>query len=138
MPLPVIESNPVAAGRSRPRSPGAGDDGRGEGVLAVGLGGGDQRAAASSSSKPPAGATSVRAGLPAVMVPVLSSTIVSSLCAVSRASAERIRMPAWAPLPVPTMIDSGVARPSAHGQAMISTATADDQGERAAPAAGRR
>ena len=59
------------------------------------------------------------------MVPVLSSTMVSSLCAVSRASAERIRMPAPAPLPVPTMIDSGVARPSAHGQAMISTDTAD-------------
>ena len=65
------------------------------------------------------------AGLPAVMVPVLSSTMVSSLCAVSSASAERISMPARAPLPVPTMIDSGVASPSAHGQAMISTATAD-------------
>ena len=70
------------------------------------------------------------------MVPVLSSTMVSSLCAVSSASAERIRMPAWAPFPVPTMIDSGVARPSAQGQAMIST---DDrghqgQGERRAPA----
>jgi hypothetical protein len=59
------------------------------------------------------------------MVPVLSSTTVSSLCAVSSASAERIRIPARAPLPVPTWIDSGVARPSAHGQAMISTAIAD-------------
>ena len=29
-----------------------------------------------------------------------------------------------APRPVPTMIDIGVARPRAHGQAMISTATA--------------
>ncbi len=28
-------------------------------------------------------------------------------------------------MPVPTWIDSGVARPSAHGQAMISTAMAD-------------
>ena len=65
------------------------------------------------------------AGLPAVMVPVLSNTMVSSLWAISSASAERMRMPAWAPLPVPTMIDSGVARPSAHGHAMISTATAD-------------
>ncbi len=43
----------------------------------------------------------------AVMMPVLSSTMVSSLCAVSRASVERMRTPAWAPLPVPTMIDSG-------------------------------
>ena len=32
--------------------------------------------------------------------------------------------PIVAPLPVPTMIDIGVASPSAHGQAMISTATA--------------
>ena len=32
--------------------------------------------------------------------------------------------PRSAPRPVPTMIDIGVARPSAHGQAMISTATA--------------
>ena len=32
--------------------------------------------------------------------------------------------PSWAPRPVPTMIPSGVASPRAHGQAMISTATA--------------
>ena len=35
-----------------------------------------------------------------------------------------MRMPSWAPRPVPTMIAVGVARPRAHGQAMISTATA--------------
>ena len=33
-------------------------------------------------------------------------------------------MPCSAPLPVPTMIAVGVARPRAQGQAMISTATA--------------
>ena len=44
--------------------------------------------------------------------------------AVSSASADRIRMPLWAPLPVLTMMDRGVARPSAQGQAMISTDTA--------------
>ena len=33
-------------------------------------------------------------------------------------------MPCSAPLPVPTVIDIGVARPSAQGQAMISTETA--------------
>ena len=33
-------------------------------------------------------------------------------------------MPNWAPRPVPTSRAVGVARPSAHGQAMISTATA--------------
>jgi hypothetical protein len=32
-------------------------------------------------------------------------------------------MPFSAPLPVPTMIEVGVANPIAHGQAMISTAT---------------
>ena len=46
-----------------------------------------------------------------------------TLCSRSSASALRNRMPFSAPLPVPTMIDVGVARPSAHGQAMISTAT---------------
>ena len=35
-----------------------------------------------------------------------------------------MRMPASAPLPVPTMIAVGVARPMAQGQAMISTAIA--------------
>ncbi len=35
-----------------------------------------------------------------------------------------ISTPACAPRPMPTMIDIGVARPSAQGQAMISTATA--------------
>ncbi len=33
-------------------------------------------------------------------------------------------MPCVAPLPVPTVTDIGVARPRAHGQAMISTDTA--------------
>jgi hypothetical protein len=42
----------------------------------------------------------------------------------SRASAFLISTPAVAPLPTPTMIDMGVARPSAQGQAMIRTDTA--------------
>ena len=42
----------------------------------------------------------------------------------SSASAFLTRIPLWAPRPVPTIIDIGVARPRAHGQAMISTATA--------------
>ena len=46
------------------------------------------------------------------------------LSSVSRASAFLISTPACAPRPMPTMIDIGVASPSAHGQAMISTATA--------------
>ncbi len=41
----------------------------------------------------------------------------------SRISGPLIRIPSWAPRPVPTSRAVGVARPSAHGQAMISTAT---------------
>ena len=55
-------------------------------------------------------------------VPVLSSTTVSTVCSVSSDSADLIRMPFSAPLPVPTMMATGVARPSAHGQEMTSTA----------------
>ncbi len=44
-------------------------------------------------------------------------------------------MPSWAPRPVPTSSAVGVARPSAQGQAMISTATAaDDANASPAPA----
>ena len=63
-------------------------------------------------------------GLPSVSVPVLSTTRVSTFSMRSRASAFLIRMPACAARPTPTMIDIGVARPSAQGQAMISTVTA--------------
>ena len=48
----------------------------------------------------------------------------STFSSVSSASAFRISTPASAPRPVPTMIDIGVARPSAQGHAMIRTATA--------------
>ena len=66
----------------------------------------------------------VTLGLPSVSVPVLSTTSVSTRSMRSRASAFLIRMPAWAPRPTVTMIDIGVASPSAHGQAMMSTVTA--------------
>ena len=68
--------------------------------------------------------TAVTAGLPSVSVPVLSTTSVSTFSRRSSASAFLISTPAWAPRPTPTMIDIGVASPSAQGQAMISTATA--------------
>ena len=60
-------------------------------------------------------------GRPAVSVPVLSKTTVSIRPAASSASPPRTRIPASAPRPVPTMIAVGVARPIAHGQAMITT-----------------
>ncbi len=62
--------------------------------------------------------------MPRVIVPVLSSTTVSSLCAVSSDAALLTRTPYCAPFPEATMIDSGVASPSAQGQAMIRTLTA--------------
>jgi hypothetical protein len=62
--------------------------------------------------------------LPSVKVPVLSTTNVSIFSRTSNASAFLISTPAIAPRPVPTMIDIGVAKPSAQGQAMINTATA--------------
>ena len=60
------------------------------------------------------------------MVPVLSNTTVSIWCAVSNASPDLMRIPFSAPFPVPTIIATGVARPSAHGQEITSTAIAVD------------
>ena len=77
-----------------------------------------------ASSKPSAAVIAVTDGLPSVRVPVLSTTRVSTFSSRSSASAFLISTPARAPLPTPTMIDIGVARPSAQGQAMISTDTA--------------
>ena len=58
-----------------------------------------------------------------VMVPVLSSTMVLSFVAVSRASLLLNKIPFSAPFPVPAIMAVGVARPRAHGQAMTRTAT---------------
>ena len=79
-------------------------------------------AAASSSSSAPLTATTRI--LPSVSVPVLSKATQSTLWAISSAAAVRIIMPSSAPLPVPTMMAVGVARPSAQGQEMTSTAMA--------------
>jgi hypothetical protein len=65
--------------------------------------------------------TSPSVGLPSVSVPVLSTTSVSIFEKPSSALASRTNTPAWAPRPVATITDMGVARPSAQGQAMIST-----------------
>ena len=60
-------------------------------------------------------------GLPSVRVPVLSKTIVSAFPAVSRVSADLIRIPSDAAFPVPTITATGVARPNAHGHEMTRT-----------------
>src|SRR5882672_8331829 len=70
------------------------------------------------------GTTADTLGLPSVKVPVLSTTSVSTFSSCSSASALLMRTPATAPRPVPTMMAIGVASPSAHGHAMISTAIA--------------
>ncbi len=44
-----------------------------------------------------------------------------------------MRIPSCAPRPVPTMSAVGVASPSAHGHAMISTATAAENAAVASP-----
>ncbi len=62
-------------------------------------------------------------GLPSVIVPVLSSSTVRTPLSRSSASPPRMRMPNSAARPVPTRIAVGVASPSAHGQAMMSTVT---------------
>ena len=61
------------------------------------------------------------------MVPVLSSTTTSRLWVSSSASPVLINRPAPAPFPVPTIIATGVASPSAHGQDTTKTAIADDK-----------
>jgi hypothetical protein len=61
-----------------------------------------------------------------VIVPVLSITTVSTICAVSNASPDLIRIPFSAPFPVPTIIATGVASPSAHGQEITRTAIPQD------------
>ena len=77
-----------------------------------------------TSLAPDAGATTTSCIRPCVIVPVLSSTATSTARVASRTSPPLITMPSCAPRPVPTMIAVGVARPRAHGHAMISTATA--------------
>ena len=79
---------------------------------------------ASARSVPSAVATPTSFMRPVVTVPVLSSTIVSTRRVDSSTSGPLISRPSCAPRPVPTSSAVGVASPSAHGQAMISTATA--------------
>ena len=67
---------------------------------------------------------------PLVTVPVLSSRMVSTVRVSSRTCGPLMRMPSWAPRPVPVSSPTGVARPSAHGHAITSTATAAVNAER--------
>jgi len=66
---------------------------------------------------------SLTSGRPIVIVPVLSTTTASIFLAFSKVSAFLINIPDSAPLPIPTISAVGVARPKAHGQAIINTVT---------------
>ena len=72
----------------------------------------------SLSETPFAGRMSVTRGSPLVMVPVLSSATIWVRPAASSEAAVLNRMPFFAPRPLPTMMATGVARPSAQGQLM--------------------
>ena len=124
IPPPAVARKSVAGASARPRASTASR------TIASPSGCSERRSAAATraSSSPSAMASSIRTmsvtrGLPSVSVPVLSRTTTLTDPSRSSASALRNRTPASAPLPVPTMIEVGVARPSAHGQAMIRTAT---------------
>ena len=79
------------------------------------------RESSSSSVIFPAGITSVTFGSPSVIVPVLSSATISIFPAFSRIAAVLNKIPFFAPTPFPTIIATGVASPSAHGQLITST-----------------
>ena len=64
---------------------------------------------------------SVTFGFPSVMVPVLSSTTIFTLPVSSSDTAVLKSMPFLAPIPLPTIMATGVASPSAHGQLITST-----------------
>ena len=122
-PCPASASKEAAAGGSRPRSAAAAMTAAASGCSEPCSAAAARRSAWSRLTVPSSAMTSVTLGLPSVMVPVLSSTTASSVCAVSSEAPSLMRMPFSAPLPVPTMMAVGVARPRAQGHAMTSTAT---------------
>ena len=60
-------------------------------------------------------------GVPFVIVPVLSNAIISIEPVTSNDSEVLNRIPFLAPIPLPTIIATGVARPSAHGHEITNT-----------------
>ncbi len=123
-PLPVGESNPSTACSLKFALPRGAHDRVRQRMLAGALDAGREPQDFGLLEIPPPPRSPSRFGLPSVSVPVLSTTSVSTFSIRSSASAFLISTPACAPRPTPTMIDIGVASPSAQGQAMISTLTA--------------
>src|SRR3989338_8368015 len=109
MPAPVTASKALGSARVNLRSRAASTTARASGCSLLCSA---EAASRSISSESPS-RTSVTAGLPLVIVPVLSKTITFSLRAVSRAAASLMSTPISAPFPVPTMMAMGVAKPMA-------------------------
>ncbi len=122
-PAPGRTSWSLDAGTSIPRSRAARTT-----AAAMGCSDPDSAAAASASTSamgcPSAGTISASVIAPSVTVPVLSSRTVSAALARSNTAPPLKSTPSSAARPVPAMIAAGVARPSAHGHAMSTTATA--------------
>ena len=114
---------------SAPVRRGRGHDRAGDRVLGGGLDRGGQAQHLVAARRRPA-TTSTSDIRPVVTVPVLSSTTVSTRAGGLEHLGPLIRMPSWAPRPVPTISAVGVARPRAQGQAMTRTATAAVNGRR--------
>ena len=110
-------------GHRHPALAGCSHDGLGQGVLAVGLGGGGQRedgglVEARRGRRPRSRSAS---GWPVVSVPVLSMSTTSTVRMLSSARRSFTSTPAAAARSVAMETTSGIARPRACGQAMTST-----------------
>ena len=118
-PRPGRFSNPVAGSRSVAAATMASASGCSERASTEAA-----RHSTTCPSAPGAGVKDTSSIRPSVTVPVLSRTTWATWRVASRTSPPLMITPRLAPRPVPTMIAVGVARPRAHGQAMMSTATA--------------
>src|SRR5699024_8878807 len=87
----------------------------------------------SSSSNPSVMTKSVNTGVPSVTVPVLSKTTVSIDCVCSKCSPPLNSNPISAARPDPAIIDVGVAKPNAHGQAITKIEIVGIKLERTSP-----
>ena len=127
-PPPGSGTNSVTGGRSPNRAAGLPRDRLADGVLGgvFDRAGEQQRLVGLATARGAAGSvmTPVTAMVPAVRVPVLSSTTTRTRRASSSARALFTRMPSSAPRPTEATSAAGIARPSAHGQATTRTATA--------------
>ena len=126
-PLPAAASKSAASAKANPLSFAAATIAAARGVRSTAPG--SRRGAARRRRRSPArGAPQQRAACPRSACRSCRRPAYRPSRSVER-SAFLISTPDCAPRPVPTMIDIGVAKPSAHGQAMISTATELTSGE---------